>query len=136
MKLSIQNKNIIVRIIILIVVMIAGIIYLLGDYQFDCIFHKITGLYCPGCGITRCLNAIIHMKFYQAFRFNPYLFLLMPLIFPYVSYQIYIWIFSLKDKLTTKIPKGILITLLITLILYGILRNISYFNWLAPTNVY
>ncbi|WP_407910413.1 DUF2752 domain-containing protein [Lysobacter claricitrinus] len=39
-------------------------------YRFDpnaatspfpgCLFHAVTGLYCPGCGMTRMLHAVVH----------------------------------------------------------------------------
>ena len=33
-----------------------------GRYHFwpPCVFHKLTGLYCPGCGNTRALAALLH----------------------------------------------------------------------------
>ena len=45
-----------------------------------CIFHELTGLYCPGCGITRMFFAIIELKFYDAFRYNPLVFILLIII--------------------------------------------------------
>lgn len=33
-----------------------------GKYKFwpPCIFHDLTGIYCPGCGNTRALSALMH----------------------------------------------------------------------------
>ena len=50
-----------------------------GYIHVFCLFHKITGLYCPGCGVTRMLDAIFHFSFYQAFRYNPLAFVLLVL---------------------------------------------------------
>ena len=36
-----------------------------------CLFHKLTGLWCPGCGSTRALHQLIHGNLSAAFRLNP-----------------------------------------------------------------
>src|SRR6516225_2827850 len=36
-----------------------------------CIFHRTTGLLCPGCGSLRALHQLLHGHFITAFRFNP-----------------------------------------------------------------
>ena len=43
----------------------------------QCVFKQATGLDCPGCGTTRALHALLHLRFGEAFRFNPMLFALM-----------------------------------------------------------
>lgn len=35
-----------------------------------CLFHAITGLYCPGCGITRMLHALVHGDLARAASMN------------------------------------------------------------------
>ena len=40
----------------------------------ECPFHRMTSLYCPGCGSTRALQLSLHGNFSQALRFNPLLF--------------------------------------------------------------
>jgi hypothetical protein len=39
-----------------------------------CLFHTVTGLYCPGCGSLRALHALVHGHPWRAFRLNPLLF--------------------------------------------------------------
>jgi hypothetical protein len=36
-----------------------------------CMFHKYTGLYCPGCGSTRSLHQLAHGNLLEAIRLNP-----------------------------------------------------------------
>lgn len=106
-----------------------------GIPLFPCIFYKVTGFYCPGCGMSRCLIALFHFQFYQAFRYNLFGFLLFPSLLFYIQYQLFCWGFGKKDHLTNKIPKKLIQTTLILLIFYGILRNISLFKWFAPTKL-
>jgi Protein of unknown function (DUF2752) len=39
-----------------------------------CSFHALTGLSCPGCGLTRAFVAISHARFYQAWFLHPFAF--------------------------------------------------------------
>lgn len=45
------------------------------QYRFypTCIFHRTTGLLCPGCGSLRALYQLLHGHLITAFRFNPLL---------------------------------------------------------------
>jgi hypothetical protein len=45
-----------------------------------CLFHKLTGLYCPGCGSTRALYCLLHGELREALRNNALLVLALPLI--------------------------------------------------------
>lgn len=40
--------------------------------QRPCIFHTVTGLYCPGCGGTRAVLALLHGKIGQALYYHPF----------------------------------------------------------------
>lgn len=86
-----------------------------------CIFYHLTGYYCPGCGMTRALNSLLHFNLKEAFLFNLLPFMLMPLFV----------ILYIQIKLNKKHQMTINIMLFIS-ILYAILRNISFFNFLAP----
>ena len=112
------------------------LIYLLISKKFHlyipCYIHEITGLYCPGCGITRMLISILNLDFYKAFRYNPFLFILSPfVIFLYIE-NIYA-IIKNKTPLYKKIDNRIWIILIIALLIYGIVRNI--YLPLAPTKI-
>jgi hypothetical protein len=44
-----------------------------------CVFFTMTGLQCPGCGITRASHHLLHGRFEEAFQMNPMLFVLLAL---------------------------------------------------------
>ena len=45
-----------------------------------CLFHRVTGLLCPGCGSLRALHQLLHGHLAAAFRFNPMLVGALPLV--------------------------------------------------------
>ena len=50
-----------------------------GGFYPTCMFHKLTGLNCPGCGSLRALHHLTHGEFIAAFHCNPLLMILLPL---------------------------------------------------------
>lgn len=127
-KIKISIKKILTYIPIIILMIHINTKY---NIYIPCLFNKITGLYCPGCGITRMIIAIKNMNFYQAFRYNPLMFILMPFfIIYYITYYTY-WIKNKRLKINNKIWY----TLLIIIVLYGIIRNLPAFKYLIPTKI-
>lgn len=98
------------------------------NFTIPCLFHEITNLYCPGCGITRMFLALFKLDFYQAFRYNPLVFILLILSIVY-------FLVKKIGKLNFKFPNYIYYYLLFIVIIYGILRNIPLFSFLAPTTL-
>ena len=102
------------------------------DVGIPCLFYEITGYYCPGCGITRLLFSLLKLDFYQAFRYNPLIFILI------IITGIY-WLvkFILKKfiNISIAIPNYVYYILLIIVIIFGILRNIPMFDFLSPTEL-
>ena len=39
-------------------------------FPVGCIFTRLTGIYCPSCGMTRAFKAILHFNFIEAFSLN------------------------------------------------------------------
>ena len=63
-------------------------IYLLRTYDpniagnpfLACVFNKLTGFYCPGCGLTRAMHALVHFDLPRAIRMNAFFILSTPLV--------------------------------------------------------
>ena len=116
------------KIIIVLIGILIVIAYIKYDFRIPCIFFELTGLYCPGCGATRAIISLFNLNFYQAFRYNALIVTLLPFAIVYCTYK---YIFKGKKKL----PQWIWYVLLIIVILFGILRNIPLFSYLAPTQI-
>lgn len=43
----------------------------LTDWIKPCMFHRITGFYCPGCGGTRAITAFFHGDWLSSFFYHP-----------------------------------------------------------------
>jgi hypothetical protein len=52
-----------------------------GGFYPICLFHRTTGLLCPGCGSLRAMHALLHGHLARAFQFNPLLMLSIPVGF-------------------------------------------------------
>jgi hypothetical protein len=51
-----------------------------GNPFFACVFHQVTGLYCPGCGGTRAMHALVHFDLPGALAMNALPFIAAPLL--------------------------------------------------------
>lgn len=99
-----------------------------------CIFHKITHLYCPGCGVTRMFVAILMGDFYQALRYNPLVFIFLPFATIYLIDNL-ISKMRGRKSLLARTPSWVWILVIIVLVVYGVMRNLPWSNYLAPTKV-
>ena len=130
MTLKINRKKIYYSFIIFICLFLLLLLYFYLNYYMSfsipCLFHELTGLYCPGCGITRMIFSILQFDFYQAFRWNIFLFILIPIFLGYGIVYYVDWIF---DKTPPVLPNWFWNILLFSAILFVILRNIPYFHY-------
>lgn len=122
---------------ILIGILIIFILILLLMWNFNiripCIFYELSGLYCPGCGMTRATLSLLQLDFYQAIRFNIFSIIVIPFIAFYTIVEIYSYIANKSNFIDKKIPAIIWVIFIGLLLLYGVLRNIPQFSYLAPT---
>lgn len=113
-------------------------LYLTGEGEgagIPCMFHQITGLYCSGCGSSRALRSILHLDFYQALRYNALFTLGLPLLAVYFGSLAISYIRFGKDKISGRIPMTPIWIFIGIAVLFGILRNIPAFSFLAPTMI-
>ncbi len=95
----------------------------LTDIGIPCIFLLVTGLQCPGCGISRMLMALVRLDFVSAFHYNPVVLLTAPMI-------LFILIRCDIDYIKTGTVsheryRFFWIAELVLLLVFGVFRNIS-----------
>ncbi len=124
----------VISILISMFVILIGYYFLNKNYHFTipCFFHELTGLYCPGCGITRLIFSLLEGNISDAYNYNRLVFILLPFIFVYSIYNVYLYIYNKEDKLMCIIPNYVIYMLLFVVVVFGVLRNISAFSYLAP----
>ena len=118
-------------IVLIVIFLIYAVLIISFDIGIPCVFYEITGLYCPGCGITRLCLSLFEGDIYQAFRYNPIIFINLPILFILFVLNI----FLKKNKNIKKITDVIIIFLATITIIFGVIRNIPIFSFLAPTQI-
>lgn len=92
-------------------------------FGIPCIFHTVTGLDCPSCGVSRMCIALLQLRFADAFGYNPAMFCLLPL---FLSVGIG-WIIGYVRHGRTELQRWMyaaVIFMICVLILFGIARNL------------
>jgi len=124
------------------VIFVAAGFYLWLVYSYDpsrvhiippCIFHTVTGLYCPGCGSTRAMHALLHGDIVRALGFN----LLAVVAMPFIAGAIILsFIRNFTSWHVPKLDLGSRFSLfvLVLIMVFWVTRNIPVypFTLLAP----
>ena len=113
-------------------------LYFTGEGEgagIPCMFHQITGFYCSGCGASRALRSILHFDFYQALRYNAIFTLCLPLFAVYFGGLSISYIRFGKDRVSEKISMKIVWIFIALALIYGVLRNVPAFSFLAPVTL-
>ncbi|MBR1724435.1 MAG: DUF2752 domain-containing protein [Ruminococcus sp.] len=103
---------------------------LLGYYLFTqltglslpCVFYEITGLKCPGCGMTHMAVHLAHFEFREALTSNPLLFFMVPFLLILLLLKIVFLPEQLKNG--SRVLNGILVSCIVLLVIFGAVRNI------------
>ena len=80
--------------------------FYLGLETPGCVFHGLTHLPCLGCGGTRCVRALVHFEFWNAFKFHPAFFLAFVLAILWSMYSAIFWLRRDTLRLRFSIHEG------------------------------
>lgn len=100
-----------------------------GSFFPPCPFHEITGFFCPGCGITRALHALVHFDVPRALAMNAFLISSLPLL-AVMTVQGFTQRALLPDVVARVVFDGR--WWIAALVVFGVVRNLPGFEALAP----
>ncbi len=97
----------------------------------QCVFHRMTGLECPGCGSLRGMHALLHGDFAAALRFNAFVILSLPLL---AGLGFYFTVKRMRAESAASFRPVWLWLYLAAFLVFGVVRNLPgpLFAALAP----
>jgi len=108
---------------------VAALRVLDANALWPCALHAITGLHCPGCGLTRMLHALVHGDVARAWSMNPLAMIALPLL----AIMLVQWWLArplLPASFNRLAHDGRV--WIVALVVFGVLRNLPAFAWMAP----
>ena len=103
----------------------------LTGIAIPCIIHKITGLYCPGCGISRMFLYLLNGDIASAASSNIAVFVLLPVFLYLAITESYKYIRHNSSDYSV-MQYVMLILSLVVLLVFGVVRNIFAYDILIP----
>lgn len=122
MKTPRRNANL----VMLAAIGAALLLYCFPPEQYNfypvCPVYRYLHIYCPGCGSTRALAALLHGRLVDAMHYNPLFVILLPLVlaFGVMTY----WKATAKNEIQwPQLPKPALTFMLAMIAIFAIARN-------------
>ncbi|MFO0936074.1 MAG: DUF2752 domain-containing protein [Gemmataceae bacterium] len=102
-----------------------------------CQLHSLTGLHCPGCGLTRSVHSLLNGELKQAVSYNLLAIVVVPVLAVAMIRSLWSWMWEKPFKPSKRNWTWMPITIGSIMVLFGILRNLPYepFRWLAPHEI-
>lgn len=93
------------------------------SFFIPCMLYKLTGIKCPGCGMTRSIHYLVNGNIKQAIWYN---LMLIPIII-LVIYALYRYIRYLvkNEEIINKVLENWLKVFLVIILIFGVTRNLT-----------
>ncbi|MBR6705050.1 MAG: DUF2752 domain-containing protein [Clostridia bacterium] len=109
------------------VILTAGCAYYvwlsLTGLGIPCVFHLVTGLKCPGCGVTRMLISLLRLDLSAAFSYNAVLLCLLPLLLSLGLFSLIRYVRT-GNRSMTRAENALIYAAAAVLIIWGVVRNL------------
>lgn len=89
-----------------------------------CALRGLTGLECPGCGMTRGTYALLHGRFLEALRFNPVGMILLPIALVGMGLEVLGWVRGRPLRVRMRVGKRGAWLLFFLIVGFGVGRNL------------
>lgn len=115
----------------LLVLILGGVFFVFKHFNpsqhsffYSCPILKTTGYQCAGCGSQRALHQLFHFNLIEAFRLNPLFVISLPFLLLGVGLKVWNFTFEKKYHIPLFYNNKAIISYIIIIILFAILRNL------------
>lgn len=126
-----HRKQMYTACILLFIGLVYYILTQLTSFRIPCLFQKVTGLACPGCGVTHFCIRLLHLDFIGAAKENLALACILPLWTAALLIRM-IWHPSWLQK-NGKVDQILLVCCIVFLLIFGVVRNLPGAEFLLPS---
>ena len=92
-KLMLFKIGIVTVIVLITIVVLPYVLQnLIDDSITLCLFKKLTGHECWGCGMTRAVNSIMRLDFKEAYEYNTMVFIVFPMLVVFFIQRLFVYL--------------------------------------------
>ena len=117
-----RNKVIRIALILLGIGALYAVFVKITGLGIPCPFHLVTGLKCPGCGVSRMCMSLVRLDFASAFKHNAAILCLLPLMAAVLARYVYLYI--RRGNTRDKFINVSVWSMIAVLLVFGVVRNI------------